>query len=100
MRWFFMCLTFGVLAGCSSSSVPETVASGGGTVSGGSSPEGRPCNGGTYDAGSGVFNFDANPDVGLGIGTVNPTTPADGAAAFNGDATVSPYDAGVTNPCP
>jgi hypothetical protein len=45
--------------------------------------------------------FDASPDIGLGIGTTNPTTPPEGGAAFNGDATVAPatgFDAG-SNPC-
>ncbi len=89
-------LSIGCATACSSSTAPpETESAPGGF--GGSTPYVPPCNASaTVDSGSGVFNFEAGFDAGLGIGTTNPTTPSDGGSVF-GDGSTGTVDSGT--PC-
>jgi len=96
------------LPACGSSPAPEEVASGGaaaaraglgggGGGAGGSGAVSPTC---PVDDDASVGNgvFDASNDAGLGIGTLNPSTPPPGGTAFSGDANVSAsVDAG--SPC-
>jgi hypothetical protein len=98
-------LLLGCAAGCSASSdaPPFVQSSPSGATSSGGYP--TPCPQ-TTDSGSGVFDFDAGFDAGLGIGTTNPSTPVQGGTAFSGDATVAPSapttptTADAASPCP
>ena len=86
------------MVGCSSSSAPPLVASGGSLSAGGSSPYIPPCTS-TVDAGgqNGAF-LDASPDTGP-QGTLNPTTPSDAGVPFGIDGSVNTVvDSGT--PCP
>jgi hypothetical protein len=92
-------IVVGGVAGCSSSTAPPVVASGGDPgISGSDSPPLPPCKTTVPDADTTVF-FDATPDVAIGEGTLNPTTPPEGGTAFNGDATVNPTTPDAGMPC-
>jgi hypothetical protein len=90
-------ILLGCALGCSSSTQPPEVASAPGGF-GGSTPYPSPCPSSSSNGDAGNFDFEAGFDAGLGIGTTNPTTPAEGGTAFSGDATVAPAgDSGT--PC-
>jgi hypothetical protein len=83
---------------CSSKAEPPVVAGGGRPFYVESSPAPPPCpEAPTPDAGEGDPFLDASPDVSLGIGTVNPTTPSDGG--FDSSAPTQPVVVDAGRPC-